>query len=206
MFDQVAFDDQIRALIKNGKEKEAESKLLAAYTALKGTNNLNALAIVVIRLAQLYSMPDTEHLIKAESYFKEHEVLSRTFYARLQTATFYFYVLKDFAKTVNKVDEMKSLEGFAASTSYYSALALKGQALILLGMIGSAGQVLDELLEMVVVNPPKFPFGDELNFLEAAARHVGLQQRSRQLLIRITPHIRSSDYVKKAEILLKSIS
>lgn len=205
MFDQLGFDEKINDLIRKGRHREAESKLLEAHAELKASNAPSDLEYVAGRLAQFYSMPPAEDPVKAEKYFTECERLSSTAYARLQTATFYFYVLRDFPKTIRKVEEIKALKDVSGSASYYSALTLKGQALINLGMIDDAGRVLDELLSMIMGNPPKFPFGDEINFLEAAISYEALAPKSYQILSLIVPKIRSQEYVSRAKALLKSL-
>lgn len=53
-----------------------------------------------------------------------------------------------FAKCISKVDDIKKLKRCESSPSYYSALTLRGQALLNLGMTDAAGQTLEELLEM----------------------------------------------------------
>jgi len=205
MFDQLVFDRKINDLIRKGKQREAESKLLEAHAELKAANAPSDLEHVAGRLAQFYSMPTTEDRVKAEQYFTECESLSSTAYSRLQTATFYFYVLRDFPKTIRKVEDIKAVKDVSGSPSYYSALTLKGQALINLGMIDDAGQVLDELLSMIRGNPPKFPFGDEINLLEAAVSYEALVPTSHEILSLIVPKIRSQEYVDRAKALLKSL-
>jgi tetratricopeptide (TPR) repeat protein len=205
MFDQLLFDNRVSELIKSGKHREAEDQLLKAHAQLKAANAPRDLEHVAGRLAQFYSMPQTEDRVKAEDYFSECESMSSTAYTRLQTATFYFYVLKDFSKTIKKVEDIKALKDVSASPSYYSALTLKGQALINLGMIDEAGKVLNELLSMIRGNPAKFPFGDEINFLEAAVSYEALMPTSHEILSLIIPKIRSQEYVDRAKALLKSI-
>lgn len=57
-------------------------------------------------------------------------------------------MLRDFAECISKVDDIKKLKRCESSPSYYSALTLRGQALLNLGMTDAAGQTLEELLEM----------------------------------------------------------
>jgi len=204
MFDRAALDKKTNKLMRSGQVKEAEDNLLKAYAESKAANNVQDLEWVLNRMAQFYSSPDTEDRDKAEHYFLEREALSSGLYARLQTATFYFYVLRNFPKTIHKVDEMKALREVTASPSYYSALTLKGQAFIELGKIDSANQVLEEMLLMIKMNSSKLPYGDEFNLLEAAMSNEILAARSRVILNLVIPRIRSQEYVEKAKALLES--
>src|SRR5262245_50457317 len=130
VFDLIIFNKEVNDLIRNGDTKRAEKQMLEVYSALQAANSVYELEAVACRLAHFYSMPDTENLEKAESYVVERERLLPGAYTKCQTATFYFSVLADFAKTVRKVDEIKQPEAIADRSSDYSASVLKGQALI----------------------------------------------------------------------------
>lgn len=205
MFDEIAFDEELSELIRQGRQREAEEKLLEAHAKFSAANEQDSLVVITNRLAQFFLMPSSEDQTKAEYYFLECERLSSAAFARLQSATFYFYVQKDFNKTIKKVDEIKVLRDVRSSASYYSALTLKGQACINLGMTDEAAQVLQELLHMIKDSPPRYPFGDEVNFLEAAAKHDNLVSLSRQILALVIPKIRSQEYAERAKALLESL-
>lgn len=203
-FDQNDFDQKITELIRSGQETEAESRLLSARAELTSRNDLEQLEYLLNRLGQFYSMPGKEDPAKAEECFLEREALSSKLYPRLQTATFYFYVLSDFEKTIRKVDEIGELRETAESPSYYSALALKGQALVKLGRVEDTSHLLDELLKLIGRNSPKLPYGDELNFLDAALSNKMLVSKIRDILNLLIPKIRSQEYREKAKMLLES--
>jgi len=190
MFDYTEFQTKIRHLISLGETAQAERELLEAAGKLRRAGQIEELESVLVALAHFYSMPKTEDLAKAESYFLGRELLSPTQYALLQTATFYFYVSRDFPKTIAKVDQIRSqwnmdrcdpvltdrdgdlriagnreeakriheetLKRIKSSParppdrhSYYSALALKGQAHIAIGDTDAARLVLEEMLSMI---------------------------------------------------------
>jgi hypothetical protein len=113
-------------------------------------------------------------------------------------------VLSDFEKTIRKVDEIGELRETAESPSYYSALALKGQALVKLGRVEDTSHLLDELLKLIGRNSPKLPYGDELNFLDAALSNKMLVSKIRDILNLLIPKIRSQEYREKAKMLLES--
>lgn len=204
MFDSAAFITQVDSLIRDGETTQAEERMLAAYSDLRSVDNVKDLELVTAQLAHFYSMPQTEDRVKAEAYFIEREALAPSGYAMLQTATFYFYVAKELSKTVKKVDEIEALPGTRDMGSYYSALALKGEALIELGRVDDAKSVLREMSYIVKTNPQQVPFGDEINLLEAAIRQETLAHPARELLQLIVPKIRSQEYRERAEALLKS--
>jgi hypothetical protein len=141
-------------------------------------------------------------LAEAEKCFVECEALSPEPYTLLQTATFHFYVRRDFPKTIAKVDEIKSRWDVAYDDSYYSALTLKGEALLELGDIDAANHVLEEMLAMIKSLPARLPYGDELNFMSVAISKPILADRSREILRLIVPRIRSLEYVERAKALL----
>lgn len=202
MFDEQTFDKEIDELIAEGQEQRAEQRMLTAYSELKGTGRSQELEYLLGRLAHFYSSPDTENLDRAENYFLERERLFPGAYNMCQTATFYFYIAANFQAVIRKTDEIVPLPG--DRDSYYSALALKGQALIKLGMFAEANRVLEEILRILKTNPQGLPYGDEINLLEAAIPIAVLSQRCHEILELIVPKIRSREYQERARALLKS--
>ncbi len=205
MFDTVSLDKDVNDLIRKGERNKAEERLLRARSELKLTGSIEDLEYVVSRLAHFHSTPSAENLEKAEAYFLESEVLMPGAGTKYQTAMFYYYVVRDSQKTVGKVDEIKPSQVIADRASYYSALTLKGQALIDLQRRDRAGEVLQELLSMVKTNPVGLPYGDEINLLQAAISDPVLAPHCREALELIIPRIRSNEYVEKAKALLKSV-
>ena len=204
VFNTATFHKEINELVRHGQATEAEERMLRAYSELKAANNTPDLEAVVARLAHFYSMPETEDLQKAESYFLEREGLAPGAYAKYQTATFYFYILGSSAKTVKKIDEIKTLKTVDDRASLYSSLALLGQALLKLDQAADAGKVLQEILSLIRMNPSGLPYGDEINLLQAAISNPTLAPRCREILDLIIPKLRSQEYIEKAKDLLKS--
>jgi hypothetical protein len=202
MLDWLEIDSRVHELIKGNRLPEAEALLLKSYEELKETKHVEDLDYVIGSLAQFYSMPEAEDRSKAEQFFLEREDLSPEAHAKLQTATFYFYVLRDFSKTIEKVNEIGIRPAPRASPSYYSGLALKGQALIELNRIEEAAQVLDEMQTLIQPSDAPLPYGDEINFLERAISDPALEAKSRTVLVSIIPRMRSQEYREKAKQLL----
>jgi hypothetical protein len=205
VFDIVAFSKEINDLMRRGQQKSAEDRLLQEYVELKALGNMKELEFIASQLAHFYSMPQTENLGKAEAYFLEREALAPGAYAELQTAMFYFYVARDFGKTIKKVDHIKDIGEITDLASYYSALALKGQALIMLEKIADAKRTLDEILDIINMNSISLPHGDEINLLEMAASNSILVPICREILNHIVFKMRSQEYRERANTLLKSI-
>lgn len=202
VLDWAEIDRHVRELIRDNRVKEAEALLLKSYEELKKATRQEDLELVIGSLAQFYSTPEAEDCGKAERFFLEREQLTSKLYPKLQTATFYFYVLRDFPKTIAKVDEIGTRVGTKASPSYYSALALKGLALLGLNEVGGAASVLDEMELMTKSADTRLPYGDEINFLERAMSEPTLIPSSRALLTRIVPRIRSQEYAERGKRLL----
>src|SRR5260370_23527625 len=102
------FDTRIDELIRNGRLEEAEHELLTALTELELGVDTEALGFIHRKLAFFYTMPlASEDPVKAEQHFLKWESLSPRPNTLLQTATFYFYVLSDFSKTMANVDAIK---------------------------------------------------------------------------------------------------
>ena len=202
MFNAALFDAEIDKLLQQGKTQEAEKRLLRAYLDLKEAGGVDNFEYVISRLASYYSMPDSEDLKKAESYFLEREAVSCSAYAKTQTAMFYFYIAQEPQKTIAKVDEIRDRKGDVSS--YYTSLALKGHALLKLEMIAEANKVLTELLILISATPSGLPLGDEMNLLEAAMEKSLLASNVREILKLILPKIRTKEYRARAEALLKS--
>jgi hypothetical protein len=204
MFDMVAFDKEINNLLRSGKKDVAEKYLLKTHSELRYTAAVQDLEYVCSRLAHFYSAPGSEDLEKAEAYFRESEALLPGAETKCQTALFYLYVARDATQTVKKIDEITAADMAAAPATYYSALALKGQACIALNMVDEAGEILEELLSRARAARSNLPYGDEINLLQAAITHPILENKCRELLELIIPRIRSEEYVGKAKLLLDS--
>jgi hypothetical protein len=202
MFDKTEIDLKIEGLIDNGQYGQAEQELRDAYTERKLAGDIDGLAFVTGHLASLYSLPMYEDLAKAQAYYEEHEVLSPTPYTLRQTTFFYFYLRRDFAKTIAKVDEIRARWDVAHDANYYSALALKGEALLELGEIQATGDVLEEILAMIRLPPARLAYGDEVNLLSATVARPALAVCSRTILKLILPRIRSQEYVERVKSLL----
>ena len=168
MFEIVAFDREINNLIRDGERERAEERLLKAYSELKAADSAEDLEYVISQLAHFYSTPGAENLEKAEAYFLESELALPGSGTKYQTAMFYFYVLGDFPKTITKVNEIEGVQDLGDRASYYSALTLKGQALIRLEKVDAADKVLEEVLSLIKTNPLNLPYGDEINLLQVA--------------------------------------
>jgi hypothetical protein len=202
MTDWLEIDRRFHELLRANHLTQAETFLLKCYAEPKGVNHTEDLDYVLSCLTQYYSMPEVEDCRKAERFALEREVISPGSYAKLQTATFYFYVPRDFSKTIDKINEMRSHSESRNSPDYYSGLSLKGQSLLELKRVEEAAQVLDEMLDMVQPSGAQLPYGNEMNFLEKAISIAALEAKCRNIVVGLIPRIRSQEYVEKAKKLL----
>ncbi len=202
MADWIEIDRIFHEHLETKHLPEAEAFLLQCYSELKESKQKEDLDYVVSCLTQFYSMPEVEDRGKAERFSLEREEISPGTYAKLQTAAFYFYIKRDFSKTIDKINEMRNISGLQNQPSYYSGLGLKGQALLDLNRIEEASQVLDEMHAMIQPSDARLPYGDEINFLVSAISIPALKAKCRSILVLIIPRIRSQEYVEKAKKLL----
>jgi tetratricopeptide (TPR) repeat protein len=205
--DIVNFDTEFIQLIQAGKYREAEQLLTQKYEELKRRDPNNDLRYIVNKLAQLYCLPFAENLDKAKGYYAE---LERTFPGRetdADLAMFYFYTLRDFDKTIQKVRQMGSLEEQRKTDipSYYTSLTLLGQALLNLGRSHEAEKVLLDLTKLVDLFPRQVPCGDEMNFLEEMTKRQVAPVLCKHLLGFVIPRLRDPEYQSRASLVLRQL-
>ncbi len=192
---------EVNALKTDKEDELLETRLLNAYAELKASRTEEGLEYVVFELAHFYSRPRTENPEKAEAFFLERERLAPGARAKRATAQFYFF-LREPHKVIAKVDEIVSQQSDRAS--YYSALTLKGQALLDIQNLDDVKRVVDELVNMARMNPQGLPYGDEMNLMEAAVVIAPLRPKCCELLGLVVPKIKDQEYRERGDELLKS--
>jgi hypothetical protein len=197
----VEVESKSHELLADHKFSQAESFLLQRLAQFREAKKQEDLEYIVGRLAQFYSMPEMEDRPKAEGFYLELENLSKDAHSKLQTATFYFYVLQDFPKTIAKIDEIGKLRR-PVDPDYYSGLSLKGQTLIETNDLQEVSDVLEEMQAMAETSRARLPYGDEMNFLERAILIPRFGPKCRRILATIIPCMRSTEYLVRARRLL----
>jgi len=197
----IEVESKAHELLTDHKFNQAESFLLQCLAQFREANEKEDLEYIVGRLAQFYSMPEMEDRPKADHFYLERENLSKDAHSKLQTATFYFYVLQDFPKTIAKIDEIGKLRRHV-DPDYYSGLSLKGQALIECDDLQGVSDVLEEMQTMTETTRARLPYGDEMNFLERAISIPRFESKCRRILATIIPCMRSPEYLVRAKRLL----
>jgi hypothetical protein len=198
----IEVDSKVHEMLRGRQFSEAEAFLMQCRSEFREAGENEDLEYVAGCLARFYFMPDTEDRPKAERFYLEAEELSKNAHSKLQTATFYFYVLRNFRKTIGKIDEIGGLRKQPVDPDYYSGLSLKGQALIETNDLQEVVQVLEEMQTMTEAPQARLPYGDEINFLERAISNPLFETRCGKLLITVIPRMRSSEYDERAKILL----
>ena len=113
---------------------------------------------------------------------------------------FSFYVAQNFAQAIEKADDVLSSSKDTDSSRRYTALALKGQALLKLGRREQAVPILGEL-EQMVSNRMALVVGDEVAFLERLAT-AGLEtERVSRLANTLARVCRDPAFKKRLEAL-----
>jgi hypothetical protein len=122
-------------------------------------------------------------------------------------ASFYFYALRDFTKTAEKVQAMGKLEDQDGRDIqfYYSALTLRGQALLYLNPGHEAAMTLQELGRIIASAPKRVPYGDEFNFLDEMAQRKLEPELCSELANVIAARISDQEFKEKYSALLKQL-
>lgn len=189
---------EVNTLKARNQDDLLEARLLTAYAELKSSGS-EELEYVVFELAHFYSRPRKENPEKAERFFLEREGLAPGARAKRSTAQFYFFMRQP-QKVIAKVDEIDSEQSDRAS--YYSALALKGQALLDLEKLEEAGLVIDSMIRMALTNAQGLPYGDEINLMDAATEVESLKPKCHELLRLVVPKIADPDFRARGNSLL----
>lgn len=201
-------DSRLSEYLQSKEYDQAEGLLLDQYNEIKAGTDETAMRHILLALASFYSLPFRKNLSEAEAYYREMAVIFPDRESDLRLATFYFYSLRDFVKTIDTVQSM----GIFASQSkrdiqfYYSALTLKGQALLYLNRNGDAIDVLRELKQIIANNAQQVPFGDEFNFVNEMTRRTLKLESCKQLIAVILGHIRDKEFKSKFQALLKELA
>jgi hypothetical protein len=181
LMDLNALAETVSTLIVEGKLREAEEMLKHAHEQASISNNHEALAHTCALFVQLYSSFEPPHIAKAMEFSLEREKIKPNAYSKLQTSMVLYYVARDPRSAVDKlrgvIEDGREESDFS---TLYSALSLLGQALLRMNRTIEAGDVLNDIEEIVTARKPVV-VGDETAFLEEAfARNV-----SRSLVRRI---------------------
>lgn len=200
-------DMQVSTYLQEKEYDKAESLLQEQYSKVKAEGNQTAIRHILNGIANFYCLPFKKNLAQAESYYREMEDIFPDRETDLRFASFYFYSLRDFSKTVDRVPFMPVLEGQGRKDIrfYYSALTLKGQALLYLNRNQEAARVLQELANIIESAPHYVPYGDEFNFLnEMTCRKLELEL-CRQLAAIIVSRVRDREFKDKFLSMLKEL-
>src|SRR5215469_6440958 len=127
-------DLEVSTYLQKKEYDQAENLLLEQYPKVKARGNATEIRHILNGLASFYSLPFKRNLPRAELYYREMEAVFPGPETDLRVASFYFYNLRDFVKTVERVQAMGSSEEQEKKDVQfcYSALTLRGQALLYL--------------------------------------------------------------------------
>src|SRR5262245_28083617 len=183
--DSMNFDRENVELIGRGQVDEVERRLAVNYEMAKIKLDLATLLHAISALARFYALPFKEDLLRAEQYFRQRFEMLPGADACLDLITFYCYTLQDPNKTLGETGRMRSLTDKATARDLrflYPAVAMEGQAHLILGHDQDAIRSLEELLDMADRDPEHVPFGDEFNFVELMIKRDLAKWTCRQLL------------------------
>jgi len=188
--------------IGTGSLAEAESELAELERRASEAGDTETLDLVLSEFVFLYSHPDQLRLAKAEEYALRREKLSDSGYACLRTTMMFFYVARDYPRTVTKCFEAtEKSRADGNDSALYQSLALLGQVLLELDRTDEARNALTEI-ERMVVERKRIVVGDETCFLESATRkniELGTVKRIAAMLV---PWCRDSEFRKRLQNLI----
>lgn len=201
-------DLQVNTYLRSEEYDQAERFLLEQYEQIKRRGDSIAFHHILSSLAMFYRLPFKRSLTQAELYYREMEARFPGRESDLELASFYFHRLLDFVKTVSRVDAMGKLENQDKKDIkfYYSALTLKGHALLHLNRVKEATQVLWELARVIEVFPKQVPYGDEFNFLNEMTQRKIEPKLCNELANMVVARIRDQEFKEKYLSLLKQLN
>jgi tetratricopeptide (TPR) repeat protein len=196
-----SLSEEFPDLIIAKKFKEAETRLLEAYSEASERNDERALELTLPLLVHFYCRLEPPDLTRAEAFSAERERLRATAYNRLQTAVMLYYVAHDYDRAASKLREAiyKGREENDFGT-IYSSLSLLGLAYLELQQVTDAVDVLKDL-ERLVLEGRHFVAGDETLFLEKM-RSKELELPSvRRVASAVAPYCRDHEYADRLDAL-----
>jgi hypothetical protein len=193
--------------VQRGEYDQAEQFLLKQYEEIKTAGERTALRHILHALAMFYRLPFKMSLSQAAVYYRELEVAFPGRETDLELASFYFHKVKDFAKTVDRIQSMGRFEDQDDKDVrfYYTALTLKGRALLQLNRQDEAATVLQELARIVASSPKQVPYGDEFNFLNEMTQKRLEPELCKQLAKVVVARIKDQEFKSKFLAMLNQL-
>jgi len=195
--------NELAMLQRQRSDDLLEARLLRAYEEFKKLHNVEELAYVVSELAHFYAVSKLRDLKKAEAFHLELELLEPGAQSKWMTAGFYS-AFGHPTQVITKVNEISSTDEDIVCR--YSALSLKGQACLATEKLEEAEETLGKLRDLANRERTELPYGDELPFVEEAAKISSLRSTSRAFLELVVPRIRDEEFQEKGKRLLESIA
>jgi hypothetical protein len=163
--------------------------------------------LVLLELTQLYCLMEPPDFSKAETYSLERERVTRTAWSKYATAMMYYWSMVDVSRTLEKSSQaIEQAQKDRDDSTLYSALALKGLALLDNGHLNEAISILDEMAAMVRQSS-NIVVGDETLFLERLSKFSELpelRQRIRELAEMLSALCRDPSFTARLEALAKT--
>jgi len=200
-------DTQVMAYMQKGEYDNAERFLITQHLQLRAGEKSTALRHILNELAMFYRLPYKRNFTQSEVYYREMETVFPDWETDLRLANFYFYSLRDFSRVVAQVDAMSGRkdQNKESLQFYYSALTLKGVALLYLNRNQESVMVLRELEWLISSSPSQIPYGDELNFLNELAKRKLESTLCRKLATVIVSKVRDQEFKDKFMALLETL-
>jgi hypothetical protein len=198
------FDLKMVTCIQNKEYDEAERFILERYAQVKASGSATELRHILDQAGMFYQLPFKRDLSMSERYYHEMEMGFPGWETDLRHASFYFYGLRDFAKTIDKVTAMAARKDTDKEPVQflYSALTLKGLALFYLNRFEEAIGVVRELERIISTTPNQVPYGDEFNFLSAMVQGNIEPRLCKKLAATVVTRVRDQEFKAKFLALL----
>jgi hypothetical protein len=139
-------DEVLSTALKNGTSSEAETRFLDERRDAVQRSDRDTLLFVDQLLVHLFSGARIPDVAKAEKYAREREQHEGSAYGKLQTAMILYIVKHDPKAAAAKAEEAINVGRLNNDdVTVYSALAVRGQALLDLSEFDAAREVIGEI-------------------------------------------------------------
>jgi tetratricopeptide (TPR) repeat protein len=192
------------ALVAAGQFQQAEAELEHLRLEESEPSNLD---LILLGLTQVYCLRDPPDYAKAEACCLHRERVSQSAFSKYATAMLYYWSMHDAARTLDKLSQaIEQAFKDRDDSTLYSALALKGLALLDDGRLNEAAAVLDKIAAMVRRHSP-VPVGDETLFLERLSKSSESPEARttiRELARALSPVCRDLSFAARLEALART--
>jgi hypothetical protein len=201
--DEMELEAKVAVLLKQDKHSEAEGLLRNVHDEAIRNNLLDLAICALTELTRVYVLED--RLSDEERCHLEIEKLEESSFSLVSSSWFYLYHKQDFEAAIAKADEaIVRAKAEGDTSTIYTALSARGQALIKLRRSAQAEDVMAEMLAMAS-QPKKLVPGDELTLLELAYSEGIARGNVAAILKIVRPYYREQGFIDRGAKLAEKL-